>query len=140
MRPFVLRSPSQFRPAAPPKLTSKRWVADYNEVHLLGNPATPGDPSWQPLLVTPNHPEYPSAHGCATTALFTVVARLVGTHRIDVDMDSVLPGTTHHFATLEQLVREVGNARVWAGLHWRFSTEAGGRLGGLVALEVLSTR
>jgi hypothetical protein len=27
-----------------------------------GNAATPGDPTWQPLLGTPNHPEYPSAH------------------------------------------------------------------------------
>jgi PAP2 superfamily protein len=105
-----------------------------------GNPATPGDPAWVPLLATPNHPEYPSAHGCATTALFTVVAGLLGTHRIDVDLASTVTGTTHHFATLEQLLREVGNARVWGGLHWRFSTEAGVRLGGQVARVVLAAR
>jgi hypothetical protein len=69
--------------------------------------------------------------------MFTVVAELVGTHRIDIELDSVMTGTTHHFATLGQLVREVGNARVWGGLHWRFSTEAGVRLGGQVAKVVL---
>ena len=29
-----------------------------------GNPDTAGDPTWTPLLATPNHPEYPPAHGC----------------------------------------------------------------------------
>jgi hypothetical protein len=34
-----------------------------------GNDATVRDPAWSPLLpVTPNHPEYPSAHSCATPA------------------------------------------------------------------------
>ena len=34
--PFVLRSPSQFRPAAPPALTSPRYAQDLGEVHSLG--------------------------------------------------------------------------------------------------------
>ena len=33
------------------------------------NAATEPDPGWTPLAVTPNHPEYPAAHGCATGAL-----------------------------------------------------------------------
>ncbi len=103
-----------------------------------GNPATRGDPAWAPLLATPNHPEYPSAHGCATAALFSVVAGLLGTHRIGVELVSVVTGTTHHFATLEQLIREVGDARVWGGLHWRLSTETGVRLGQRVATVVLA--
>ncbi|HEY7592892.1 MAG TPA: vanadium-dependent haloperoxidase [Actinophytocola sp.] len=105
-----------------------------------GNPATRPDPAWTPLLATPNHPEYPSAHGCATSALFGVVAGLLGTHRIDVTLEAAVTGTSHHFATLEQLIREMGNARVWGGLHWRFSTETGVRLGEQVARVVLSDR
>jgi hypothetical protein len=34
--PFVLQSASQFRPAAPPALTSAQYAADFNEVHSLG--------------------------------------------------------------------------------------------------------
>jgi hypothetical protein len=34
--PFVLQSASQFRPAAPPALTSAKYAADFNEVHALG--------------------------------------------------------------------------------------------------------
>lgn len=34
--PFTMESPSQFRPAGPPALDSKRWTDDYNEVQMLG--------------------------------------------------------------------------------------------------------
>jgi hypothetical protein len=223
MRPFVLRSPGQFRPARPAALTSARWAADYNETRLFGsatstvrtaeqtevarfwgdapvvqiqralrgytvhkrlgaagtarlfaladtasadaliacwdakyryefwrpfsaipaghtdgNPATPADPGWQPLLPTPNHPEYPSAHGCTTTAIVTVLAGLDPAHRVDLDVDSIPTGTTRHFTSVPQLVQELANARVWGGLHWRFSTREGSRIGRSVGLAVLA--
>ena len=34
-----------------------------------GNRRTEADPSWEPLAVTPNFPEYPSGHTCATAAV-----------------------------------------------------------------------
>ena len=34
--PWTLDSPEQFRASGPPKLTSKRWARDYNEVKSLG--------------------------------------------------------------------------------------------------------
>jgi hypothetical protein len=37
MTPWVIRSPSQFRPAGPPPLTSARYAADFNEVKALGS-------------------------------------------------------------------------------------------------------
>src|SRR4029077_4609928 len=39
--PFALTSPSQFRPAGPPPLTSARYAADFNEVKAIGNAPTP---------------------------------------------------------------------------------------------------
>ena len=38
------------------------------------NTATDPSPTWSPLLTTPNHPEYPSAHGCVTAAVTDVLA------------------------------------------------------------------
>lgn len=35
-KPWVMSSPSQFRPAPPPALKSEAWARDYNEVRLLG--------------------------------------------------------------------------------------------------------
>ena len=43
--------------------------------HTDGN-RRPPDPTWEPLAATPNHPEYPAAHGCNTAALGAVVAAL----------------------------------------------------------------
>src|SRR6185369_13135619 len=34
--PFVLRSASQFRPDAPPDLTSEKYAKDYNEIKHIG--------------------------------------------------------------------------------------------------------
>jgi PAP2 superfamily len=38
--PFALTSPSQFRPAGPPALTSDRYTASFNEVKALGGKAS----------------------------------------------------------------------------------------------------
>lgn len=35
-KPWVMTSPSQFRPAPPPALKSEAWARDFNEVRLLG--------------------------------------------------------------------------------------------------------
>ena len=58
-----------------------------------GNDATVGDPAWSPLLpVTPNHPEYPSAHSCLTPAAGVVIARFLGTPKIDFTIPSLAAG------------------------------------------------
>ena len=37
--------------------------------------------------------------------------------------------TSQHFNTVQDLLQNVADARVWAGLHYRFSTTAGVNLG-----------
>ena len=53
--------------------------------------------------------------------------------QIDLALDSTVTHTTHRFATLADLKREIVDARVWAGLHLRGSGEDGVRLGERVA-------
>jgi hypothetical protein len=103
-----------------------------------GNPATEADPSWLPLLNTPNHPEYPAAHGCFTSALGEVAAKALHTRRINLTVWGATNGgatltTTRHFGTVKDLDDEVVNARVWIGFHYRHSGIAGVRLGRDVA-------
>jgi hypothetical protein len=100
------------------------------------NPDTIGDPSWTPLLATPNHPEYPAAHGCLTAAEAEVFATFFDTKRIEVDLTSMVPNLTHttrHYQRTSDLVQEMVNARVWGGIHYRQSVEAGVDLGQQVA-------
>lgn len=105
------------------------WDAKYH--HLLWRPRQSVpliEPGWTPLVGTPNHPEFPSAHGCLTGSLAHSLARLTGTPRIDIDIDATTTGSTRHYATVAELVMEVGNARIWGGLHYRSSVDAGTRI------------
>jgi hypothetical protein len=115
-----------------------RPVTAIRNAGIDGNPATTADPTWSPLLTTPNHPEYPAAHGCATTALADAMAAALGTEHINVDIPGATGGgttltTSRHYNTVDDLEREIVNARVWAGLHYRGSGEVGVELGRDVA-------
>jgi len=96
-----------------------------------GNRATTPDPNWTPLLVTPNHPEYPSAHTCVTGAESEMYAVALGTRHIDVTIRGSADGTpnnwaaTQTFRRVSDLQRQVADARVWGGLHYRGSVNAG---------------
>jgi hypothetical protein len=107
-----------------------------------GNPNTIGDPAWTPLLApTPAHPEYPSAHSCLTSAVAEVLAAFFKTRWINLDISSTVPNLTQptrHYNTTTDLVRDVMNARVWAGFHYRYSTITGVELGRRVAQWALA--
>jgi hypothetical protein len=105
-----------------------------------GNPATVEQTLWRPLLTTPNHPEYPAAHGVITSAMAKVFSTFLGTNRIGLDIHGFDPAgppgnlnAVRHFNMPEDLRHEVINARLWAGLHYRFSSVAGVVLGRNVA-------
>jgi VCPO second helical-bundle domain len=105
-----------------------------------GNPATGEQAGWLPLLATPNHPEYPSAHGSITSAIAEVFRTFLGTNQIDLDVRGFDPArpagnldAVRHFDMPGDLRQEVIDARLWAGLHYRFSTAIGVALGRQVA-------
>ncbi len=104
-----------------------------------GNDATVGDSNWAPLLaVTPNHPEYPSAHSCVTPAGGSVIARFLKTKKIDFTVPSLTGLGDRYFARPKDLANEVGNARIWGGIHYRSAVEDGIAIGKKVANQVLS--
>ena len=115
-----------------------RPVTAIRNADIDGNPATTKDGTWTPLVTTPNHPEYPSQHGCVTSALAQVLANAVGT----TDINATIPGatggattltTSQNFATVDDVMSQLVNARVWIGFHYRHSVMAGENLGTSVA-------
>ena len=104
-----------------------------------GNAATVEQPGWRPLLVTPNHPEYPAAHGAVTGAMADVLGSVLGNvfnldiHGFDANGAAGNLDAVQHFNTADDLRTQIVNARVWAGLHYRFSGLAGVALGTNVA-------
>jgi hypothetical protein len=105
-----------------------------------GNPATAEQTGWRPLLTTPNHPEYPAAHGVITSAMAEVFSTFLATNQIDLDIHGFDPtgpagnlNAVRHFDTPNDLRHEIIDARLWAGLHYHFSSVAGVVLGRNVA-------
>ena len=214
VKPFVMQSGNQFRPAAPYALTSAQWAADYNEVRRLGaktgsertpeqteiarfweltgpatylpvarnlaagrrldaletarayalaalaandalvavfdakyaysfwrpvtairngdqdnNPATERNPTWEPFITTPLHPEYPCAH-CITQAAVAAVLGAVYGDTLTFGLTSVTaPGVTRRYTRLSDYAVEVINARVYDGVHYRTSGDIGADMG-----------
>jgi len=214
-RPWLLKSADQFRPAAPPALTSETWARDLNEIQRVGakasttrtpeqtqvaqfwvitgapafngvmrqamehrgldtlesarvaalvymafndalvavfdakytyqfwrpltavrngdhyqNPAVKRDGGWLPLVDAPMHPEYPCAHCISATTVGYVLQSELGDSVGPLSMASpTLPGVTRRWTKVSEVVDEVSNARIWSGVHYRFSTEVAGKMG-----------
>ena len=93
------------------------------------NPDTVADPSWRPLGVTPNFPEYPSAHACHSTAVVEALDAFSGTDRVPFTLDSRVTQTTREYKRLRDIVKDVDRARVLVGFHFRDSDRQGTALG-----------
>jgi hypothetical protein len=215
--PFVLRSASQFRPDAPPDLTSEEYAKDYNEVKNIGvatgstrsveqtdialfwrasptaiwnsvltqvvqsrsmdlssqarlfalfyvtasdasvacweakyeynfwrpqsaitngnadgNDQTAGDAAWKPFLGTPPHPEYTSGHSTNSSAMAKILTLEFG-DTPGVPITVTQTGITRTWASFSEAVDEVIDARVYSGIHFRNSDEAGARMGRQIA-------
>jgi hypothetical protein len=101
---------------------------------MHGNGAIARDAGWLPLIDTPMHPEYPCAHCISSSAVATVLASQFAGKRFAISMTSpTAPGVTRKWERLEDYAQEVNDARVWAGVHYRFSTLVGADMGRKIA-------
>jgi hypothetical protein len=225
VQPFALQSASQFRPEAPPRLFSRRWVHEYNEVKALGSlvgstrnaeqtdigrfwsdnpplqwnrawralavgsflrlaenaryfamlsttsadaliacwdakyhynfwrpvtairagdtdgsPGTTPQADWIGLVTTPNHPEYPGAHGCVSSAITQTLEHFFGSDEVCFSIDSNVAGLLSPVRSYERLsdaLQEVIDARTYGGMHYRNSSRVGALLGRQVARYTL---
>lgn len=96
-----------------------------------GNDATARDPGWTPLIEAPMHPEYPSAHSILAAALGVLLEAEVGGGPWPtlVTTSPTAKGAARRWKTVEELADEVSNARIYAGIHYRTSTEVGAAMG-----------
>jgi membrane-associated phospholipid phosphatase len=102
-----------------------------------GNPATDADPTWMPLITTPNFPEYPSAHSTFSSAGTSVLAKFFGASTA-FSVDSLaMPGVARSFVSFDAALAELVDARVFGGIHFRSSCKEGQTLGTAVGTYVL---
>lgn len=223
MTTWALNSPSQFRPAGPPALTTDQYAADLNEVKLIGdkfsatrsadqteiaifwngntpaywnriatsvaaerhttlsenarllallnvamadaviacwdskytynfwrpitairlastdgNPATEEDPSWTPLLVTPNFPEYASGHATVSPSAAVVLGTYFGNAAEFSLTSETLPGVVRSYTTFMQAADEAFEARIYGGIHFRSACRDGREMGNQIGSFVMA--
>ena len=95
------------------------------------NPDTERDATWEPLGPTPMHPEYPCAHCIVAGSAGTVMQSVFGTGTLP-EFTLTTPtaaGVIHRWTRLQDYIEEPSNARIWSGIHYRFSTEVGAAMG-----------
>jgi membrane-associated phospholipid phosphatase len=80
------------------------------------------DPAITLPIGLPNHPSYPSAHSCITSAIMTVLADALPSER----------------SRLDGIIELAGLSRVYGGIHYRFDIDAGQVIGRAAAALALS--
>jgi hypothetical protein len=101
-----------------------------------GNPETTAQSDWQPLLITPNHPEYVSGHSTYSAAAAEVLTTILGDRAFDTTSIG-LPNVSRSFSSFEDAAAEAGRSRIYGGIHYEFSNQIGQALGTEVAGWVL---
>jgi hypothetical protein len=84
------------------------------------------DPKFEPLLITPPFPEYPSGHSTQSSAAATVMTKLFGANFAFIDetrkADGVKPRS---FPSFEAAAEEAAMSRLYGGIHFRAAIERG---------------
>ncbi len=102
------------------------------------------DPNWQPLIQTPPFPEHTAGHSTISMASATVLTGLFGDNFAFTDSTEMEFGIPpRSFSSFNEASKQVGNSRMYGGIHYRRGNEAGLKLGneiGTFVLEDLKTR
>jgi hypothetical protein len=84
------------------------------------------DPKWEPLLITPPFPEYPSGHSTQSGAASTVLTAIFGEGFAFDDATHVDDGLpVRSFPSFTAAAEEAALSRLYGGIHYRFGNEMG---------------
>jgi hypothetical protein len=115
------------------KYTYNLWrpVTAIRNGDLDGNNATDRDPGWTPFIDTPMHPEYPCAHCIVSGALGAVLAAEIGSGPTPTlsSASSTAGGAVRTWTSVGDFTKEVAQARIYDGVHYRTSTDVGSAMG-----------
>jgi hypothetical protein len=118
-----------------------RPVTAIHEGEDDGNSQTAGDPNWQPLINTPNYPDYTSGANNVTGAATRALALFFGTDKMTFPVTTTNLAAVQHTRTYSRFsdaAADVVNARIYEGIHFRFADVEARKQGRRVAEWVFS--
>jgi hypothetical protein len=104
------------------------------------NRRTDADAAFTPFITTPCFPSYPSNHASGSNGALEVLRRFYGAAGFDLTLSATIPvlgPVTLSYTSLEQISRDIDDARIYGGIHFRFDQNAGVRLGRTMATYVV---
>ncbi len=106
----------------------------YADAGTRGMPVT----TFNPLIATPCFPSYPSAHGTLSSAAIEVLEKTYGRFgRIITVQQASVPGVVLQYSDIRDILKDISDARVFGGIHFRFDQVAGEQQGTAVADYVM---
>jgi hypothetical protein len=118
-----------------------RPITAIRNADLDGHDATQRDATWVSLIDVPMHPEYPSGHSILAGAVGAVLKAEIGAGPLPrlSTTSATARGVVRQWTRIEDLENEIAMARVWGGLHFRFTNDVslamGRRIGELAVAK-----
>jgi hypothetical protein len=96
-----------------------------------GNEATQREAGWTAFSDVPMHPEYPSGHAILAGAVGAVLKGEIGKGAMPTLMTTSpsAKGAARRWTNLDDFMREICEARIYSGIHYRASVETGVAMG-----------
>jgi hypothetical protein len=101
-----------------------RPLTAIREGNTDGHPWTVGDSMWQPLVNTPNYPDYTSGANALVGAMTRTLAKFFGSDRGLLEVTSLNPLVTQKtriYTRFSEAADDVVDARIYLGIHFRFA-------------------
>lgn len=99
------------------------------------------DPKWEPILITPPFPEYPSGHSTVSAAAATVLTAFIGDNFAFDDETGGRDGRkARHFASFVAAADEAGISRLYGGIHFRAAIDRGLEQGRCIGAYAVALR
>jgi hypothetical protein len=113
-----------------------RPVTAIQEGESDGNPKTIGDPTWQPLVNTPNYPDYTSGANGLTGAITRILKLYFNNDHLAFKLTSNVPNinpSERPYERFSDVADDVVEARILLGIHFRFADTVARKQGQQVA-------
>ena len=99
------------------------------------------DPKWEPLLITPPFPEYPSGHSTQSGAAAAVLSSVYGETFSFTDRTHERDGLApRRFDSFDAAAKEAALSRLYGGIHFRSAAERGLEQGRCIGAHAVALR
>jgi hypothetical protein len=97
-----------------------------------------GHSTWSPLIPTPNHPEFSSAHAVNSSAVATMLTNVFGDNfQFTLHTYDYLGLPARNYNSFDEMTEEMANSRVFGGIHYQASCDKGRMQGRKIATNIL---